>query len=143
MSIKQIIRIDKKLIANNFEPGTKRKKRFSLEAVLAISLDVPFLRTRAAVKTEAFELQRFMIDSVAEGKNIKIPPEDYPSIAKQFLLQQFPKLQGIEADHIVDEKSYVHWSEDLKKTFGARFIVKKVSWEIIYRYPQRQPAGGM
>lgn len=121
----------------------KGTKRFSPAAVFLIVLDVPYLRTRATVKTEAFELQCFMIDSVAEEKNKKIPADDYLSIAKQSLLQQFPKLQGIEADHIVDEKTYVTWSEDLKKTFGARFSVKKISWEIICRYPQRQLAGGM
>lgn len=121
----------------------KGTKRFSPAAVFAIVLDVPFLRSRAVVKTEASELQRFMIDSVAEEKNKKIPPGDYLSIAKQSLLEQFPKLQGIEADHIIDEKSYLTWSEDLKKTFGARFTVRKVGWEIIYPYPQRQPAGGM
>ncbi len=127
----------------NFRKKSKGTKRFSLAAVFAIVLDVPFLRTRATVKTETKELERFMIDSIAEEKNKKIPPGDYTSIAKQSLLQQFPDLQGIEADHIVDAKSYLKWNEDLKKTFGTRFTVKKVSWEIIYRFPQRQAAGGM
>ena len=121
----------------------KRTKRFSFAAVVAIALDVPFLQTRATVNAEARKLERFMIESLAEEKDKKIPLGDYTSIAKQSLLQQFPKLQGINSDHIIDAPSYLKWSEELKKIFGARFGVKKISWEVIYRYPQRQLAGGM
>jgi len=118
-----LLRSKKRCLTMRLKP--KGSKRFSLAAVFAVVLDVPFLRTRATVNAEVKELEHFIIDSIAEARNIMVPPRDYTSIAKQSLLEQFPNLQGIKVDHVVDAEIYSKWSEDQKRIFGRRFTVKK------------------
>ncbi len=128
------------MINKNKYSGTikiSRKKRFSSEAVCLVLYETPLLAQDSKVVQEARRMKNFMIDSVALKRKVKIPIDDYNCIARQGLIEQFDKLNGLEADDISDPASLKGWITSLEKILGKRPLVKKVSWELIYRYTPR------
>ncbi len=134
---------DTKLHGRNFEPETKRKKRFSLKAIFLVVFDFPWLKKDIQINAEAQEMIKFMIEGIAHHKHKDVAANQYQEIAKKSLLEQFVVLKNLDANSIKSEVAMVPWLVNLKQNPGEEPMVRWAYWQDIANYPDKKTNGGM